>query len=82
MRSRPFAAAAAFNARLNEAFDETASTLRTHGDEMVRELRAAPSEMRANLDVHFVPMLELCTLVLGAEEAALIRRRARMTAAA
>jgi hypothetical protein len=82
VHSRPFAAAVAFNARLIQAFDETASALRTHGDEMVRELRAAPSEMRANLDVHFVPMLELCTLVLGGEEAALIRRRARMTAAA
>jgi hypothetical protein len=32
--------------------------------------------------VHFVPMLELCALVLGEEEAALMSRRARVTAAA
>jgi hypothetical protein len=79
---RPFAEATAFSAKLNEAFDETANALRTHGEEMVRELRAASWETRAGLDVHFVPMLELCALVLGEEEAALMGRRARVTAAA
>jgi hypothetical protein len=82
VHSRPFAEATAFSAKLNAAFDETANALRAHGEEIVREFRAATVEARANLDVHFEPMLELCTLVLGGEEAALIRRRARLPAAA
>jgi hypothetical protein len=82
VHSRPFAEATAFSAKLKAAFDETANALRTHGEEMVREYRAATVEARANLDVHFEPMLELCTLVLGEQEAALIRRRARVPAAA
>jgi hypothetical protein len=79
---RPFADFTAFSAKLKEAFDETANALRTHGEEMVREYRAASAETRANLDVHFEPMLELCVLVLGEEETALIRRRARLPAVA
>jgi hypothetical protein len=82
VHSRPFAEATAFSAKLNEAFDETANALRTHGEEMVRAFRAGTAETHANLDVHFEPMLELCALVLGEEEAALIRRRARLPAVA
>lgn len=82
VHSRPFADATAFSAKLNEAFDESANALRTHSEEMVREFRAATTETRASLDVHFVPMLELCTLVLGEAESTLIRRRARVPAAA
>jgi hypothetical protein len=49
---------------------------------MLREFRAATAETRAHLDAHFEPMLELCALVLGEEETGLIRRRARVPAAA
>lgn len=82
VHSRPFAEAAAFSAKLNEAFDETANALRTHGEEMVRELRAATPQTRGHVDVHFEPMLELCALVLGEEEAKLIRRRGHVPAVA
>ena len=82
VHSRPFAVAAAFSAKLNEAFDETANALRTYGEEMLRELRAATGETRANIDAHFEPMLELCALVLGEEETTLLRRRARVPAIA
>ncbi len=82
VHSRPFAVATAFSARLNESFDETTAALRTCGEQLVRELRAATGETRANLDAHFGPVLELCALVLGEQEATLIRRRGRATAAA
>jgi hypothetical protein len=82
VHSRPFADATAFSARLNEAFDETANALRTYGEAMLREFRATTAETRAPLDVHFEPMLELCALVLGEEETGLLRRRARVPAAA
>ena len=82
VHSRPFAEATAFSARLKESFDEAANALRTYGEEMVREFRAAIPETRAHLDVHFEPMLELCALVLGEAETGLLRRRARVPAAA
>jgi hypothetical protein len=80
VHSRPFAVATAFSAKLNEALDEAANALRACSEELVHELRAATAETRANLDTHFVPILELCMLVLGEEEATLIRRRARVPA--
>ena len=81
VHSRPFAAVTAFNAKLNEAFEETADALRSCSEDLVRELRAATTaETRAHLEAHFMPMLELCALVLGEEEATLIHRRARVPA--
>jgi hypothetical protein len=74
------AEATAFSAKLKEAFDETANALHPRRREGV--FRAGTAETHVNLDVHFEPMLELCALVLGEEEAALIRRRARVPAAA
>jgi hypothetical protein len=79
---RPFAVAAAFNAKLTEAFDQTAASLRTYGEDTLRELRAATAETRSNVDAHFAVMLQLCTLVLGAEETDFLRRRARVPATA
>ena len=80
VHSRPFAVAAAFSAKLNEAFDETASMLRTYGEDILRDLRAATGETRTNIDAHFEPMLALCALVLGEQETAMLRRRARVSA--
>ena len=80
VHSRPFAVAAAFSAKLNEAFDETASMLRTYGEDILRDLRGATGETRTNIDAHFEPMLALCALVLGEQETALLRRRARVSA--
>jgi hypothetical protein len=80
--SRPFAVAAAFSAKLNETSDETASALRTHSEDILRELRAAIPETRANVEAHWAQILELCALVLGDEETDLLRRRARVPAGA
>jgi len=82
VHSRPFAVAAAFNAKLTEAFDQTAASLRTYGEDILRELRAAPAEKRTNVDAHFAVVLQLCTLVLGQEETDFLRRRARVPATA
>jgi hypothetical protein len=80
--SKPFAVAAAFNAKLNETIDETAIVLRTYSEDLLRELRAAVPETRANVDGYWALTLELCALVLGDEETALLRRRARVPASA
>lgn len=78
--SRPFAAAAAFSAKLNEVLDETAEALRTYGEDVVREIRTGSAEQRANVDAHFALLLELSALILGEEETSLLRRRARVPA--
>jgi hypothetical protein len=80
--SKPFAVAAAFNAKLNETIDETAIVLRTYSEDLLRELRAAVPETSANVDSYWALTLELCTLVLGEEETALLRRRARVPTSA
>ena len=81
-QSKPFAVAAAFNAKLNETIDETAIVLRTYAEDLLRELRAAVPETRGQVDAYWALTLELCTLVLGEEETALLRRRARVPASA
>jgi len=80
--SKPFAVAAAFNAKLNETIDETANVLRTGSEDILRELRVAAPETRANVDAYLTWTLELCMLVLGEEETDLLRRRARVPASA
>ena len=67
-------------AKLNEAMDETADVLRTYGDDLLRELRAGPSETHAHIEEHLELVLTLCTLVLGEEETELLRRRSKVTA--
>src|SRR5262249_43334523 len=78
IHSRPFAVAAAFNAKLNETIDETASALRTYSEDMLREVRAAAPETRALIDAHLKVLLDFCSLVLGEEETEILRRRTRM----
>jgi hypothetical protein len=46
----------------------------------LRELRAATPETRSNIDEYWALTLQLCALVLGEEETALLRRRARVPA--
>jgi hypothetical protein len=81
VHSKPFAVAAAFSAKLNETIDEIADALRTHSEDILRELRAGTPETRANREAYWALMLELCTLVLGEEETDFLRRRARVPAA-
>jgi hypothetical protein len=78
VHSRPFAVAAAFSAKLNETIDEIANALRTHSEDILRDLRAAAPETRANREAYWALTLELCTLVLGEEETDFLRRRARV----
>ena len=79
---RPFAVAAAFNAKLNEVMDETAIALRSFSEDILREVRVANSTTYAAVEAHFQVMLDLCKLVLGEEEADFLRRRARLAASA
>ncbi len=81
VHSRPFSVAAAFSATLNDAIDETTLALRTHAEDVVRELRVVPRELRAHAEAHLAVTLNLCELVLGAEETDFLRRRARVSAA-
>jgi hypothetical protein len=80
IHSRPFAVAAAFNAKLAETIDETADALRSHSEDLLREVRAAAPETRASLEAHLKVFLDLCALVLGEEETEILRRRSRMLA--
>ena len=78
VHSKPFAVAAAFSAKLNEITAEAADTLRSHAEDMLREMRANLPETRACAEAHWAVALDLCTLVLGEEETDLLRRRARV----
>ena len=82
VHSRPFAVAAAFSAKLNEAMEETANTLRSYNEDILREVRTAPPEHRTNVDKHFANALDICKLILGEDEADFLRRRAKVTVGA
>ena len=69
------AANAAFGAAMNDALDEVAPALRTFAEDVLAELRAAQPEARAAIEAYLELALKLCTLLLGEEEADLIRRR-------
>jgi hypothetical protein len=76
--AKPFAVAAAFNAKLGAALEQIVAVLRSMGEELLGELQAARPGTHA--DEYFAVLLELCTLLLGEEEATLLRRRARIRA--
>ena len=78
VHSRPFAVAAAFNAKLAETIDQTANGLRSYGEDLLRELRTGAPETRASLEAHLKVFLDLSGLVLGDEETELLRRRSRV----
>jgi hypothetical protein len=80
--SRPFAVAAAFNAKLAEVLESVSIELRSYGEDLLRELRATSPDARAHAEAHFTVMLELSKLLLGEEEADFLRRRARVAVGA
>jgi hypothetical protein len=80
--ARPFAVAAAFNARLAEVLEEVGVELRSYSEDLLRELRAAAPEARNTAEAHFAVMLDLSKLMLGEEEADFLRRRARVAVGA
>jgi hypothetical protein len=78
VHSRPFAVAAAFSAKLKEAWDETAGALRSYNEDILRELRAASPDKRVTVEQHFSNALAICKLVLGDDEADFLRRRSKV----
>jgi hypothetical protein len=76
--SKPFAVAAAFSAKLRETVDEISEALRTYAEDLIRELRAGPSETRTHMEEHWALVMSLCSLVLGEQETDLLRRRAKV----
>ena len=79
---RKHATAGAFNATLKAAFEEISSALRQYGEDIVREVRAAPPEARESAEAHLAVALDLCTHILGEEETDLLRRRGKVAAGA
>jgi hypothetical protein len=77
-QARPYAAAAAFHAKLTDIRQEIGGGLRSTVEELLRDLRA-PSP-GAHAGEHVAAVLDLCTFILGEEETDLYRRRARATA--
>ena len=77
-QARPYAAAAAFHAKLTDIRQEIGGVLRTTVEELLRDLRA-PSP-GAYAGEHVAAVLDLCAFILGEEETDLYRRRARATA--
>lgn len=78
---RQFSVAAAFSAKLSEAMDEISTALRSYNEDILREVRSAPHETRANVERHFANALDICKLVLGDDEADFLRRRSHLAAA-
>jgi len=82
VHSKPFSVAAAFSARLKETVDELSEVLRTYAEDLLKELRAGPSETRPHMEEHWTLLLSLCALILGEQETDLLRRRAKVPVAA
>jgi hypothetical protein len=73
---RPLAVPLGFDAEFRPALDETISALRRYGEDIAREVRASTSESRDFAEAHLGVALELFTIVLGKQEADLLRRNA------
>ena len=75
--SRHFAAAASFAAKQKAAQDDMSAYMRRHNEDLVRELRCSDPVRKANAEAQFEYCVELVTLLMGEEEAEILRRRAR-----
>jgi hypothetical protein len=74
---RRLAAAASFGAKLQDAMDEAAQTLRSYNEDVVKELRTASGPRRAVAESQFELVAELTSLLFSAEEAEFLRRRGK-----
>lgn len=74
---RRLAAAASFGAKLQDAMDEAAQTLRSYNEDVVKELRTAAGPRRAVAECQFELAAELTALLFSAEEAEFLRRRGK-----
>jgi hypothetical protein len=79
--AKPYATAAAYIAKLDEAMNDVSSGLREAGEDVLREVRAADPEHRAAAERHLAVLFDLCNCVLGEEETDLLRRRSKVAAA-
>jgi len=82
VHSRPFSVAAAFHAKLTETTDEITGVLRTYAEDVLKELRAGPSEARPHIEEYWDIILSLCGLILGEEETEFLRRRSKVSTSA
>ena len=74
---KPFAAAGAFGASLEQAEQDMSQSLRRHSDELVRELRQAGAKDRALLERQFERNVRLTAALFGEADAEFLRRRGR-----
>jgi hypothetical protein len=74
---RPVAAAASFGAMRKEVADTIGVELKTYCEDIVKELRAAEGDKRANAEAYFNVAVELATILFSAEEGEFLRRRGR-----
>jgi len=79
---RSFAAAASFGASLANAQDEIVAGLRSYCEDLLKELRAAEGDKRANAEQYFALAADLTGMFLSTEEGEFLRRRGRAAAGA
>lgn len=73
----PYAAMGSFGAAQKDAFDEASQHLRGYNEDVIREMRAAEGARRTAVERQFELAASLTELLFSAEEAELLRRRAR-----
>jgi len=74
---KPFAAAASFGAAVKDSCDEVSVALKSYSEDLVRELRAAEGDKRANAEMYFSVAIELTSVLFSPEEGEFLRRRGR-----
>ena len=75
--TRNSAAAASFAAKQRTAFEDISNHLRRYIEDAIREIRGCDGESRATVESQLQYCAELAAILFSAEEAELIRRRAR-----
>jgi len=78
----PYAATGSFAAAQKDALDEASQHLRAYNEDLVREMRGADPARRAVIEHQFELAAQLTALFFSAEEAELLRRRAKAALAA
>jgi len=74
---KPFAAAASFGASVKDSIDEVSIALKSYTEDLVKELRAAEGDRRANAEQYFAVIVDLTGILYSPEEAEFLRRRGR-----
>lgn len=74
---RPVAAAASFGASQKDTADLLGVMLKSYCEDIVKELRSAEGEKRANAEAYFNVAVELVTVLFSPEEGEFLRRRGR-----